>query len=107
LVKLPRNANSAIRPFKLPDLLAVSNPTETGSGHWLVGAEDSIHFVRQNASNDEIVIYASTRGFLVHGVLGLTRKLTQESIAELQNRIIPMLDDSWSIQRVWGGGQGH
>lgn len=96
-----------MRPFKLADLLAISNPTIPDSGSWLVSAEDSLAFLRQNASNDEIVIYASTKSVLIHGVLGLTRKLTQESISELQNRNIPMLDDSWSIQRVWGGGKGH
>lgn len=44
---------------------------------------------------------------MIHGVLALTRKLTQENISELQNHKIPMLDDCWSIQRVWGGGKGH
>lgn len=96
-----------MRSFKLADLLAISSPTDPASGPWLVGAEDSLDFMHQNASNDEIVIYASTRSVLVHGVLGLTRKLTQENISELQNRNIPMPDDSWRIQRVWGGGQGH
>lgn len=96
-----------MRPFKLADLLAISNPTVTDSGPWLVGAEDSLDFLCQNALSDEIVIYASTRSVLIHGVLGLTRKLTPESISELQNRNIPMPDDSWSIQRVWGGGKGH
>lgn len=96
-----------MHPFKLADLLAISNSTVPDDRTWLVGAEDSINFLRQNGSNDEIVIYASTRSVLIHGVLGLTRKLTQESISELQNRNIPMPDDSWSIQRVWGGGKGH
>jgi hypothetical protein len=96
-----------MRPFKLANLLAISSPTVSDHVSWLVGAEDSLDFLRQNASSDEIVIYASTRCVLIHGVLGLTRKLTQESISELQNRSIPMPDDSWSIQRVWGGGKGH
>lgn len=96
-----------MRPFKFEDLLAISSPTVPDRGAWLVGAEDSLDFLRQNATSDEIVIYASTRNVLIHGVLGLTRKLTQESISELQNRNIPMSDDSWSIQRVWGGGKGH
>lgn len=94
-------------PFKLPDLLAISSSAVSDNRSWLVSAEESIDFLRQNASNDEIVIYASTRSVLIHGVLGLTRKLTQECISELQNRNIPMPDDSWSIQRVWGGGKGH
>lgn len=96
-----------MHPFKLADLLAISNPKGPASSPWLVGAEDSLDFLRQNASNDEIVIYASTRSVLIHGVLALTRKLTQENISELQNSNIPMPDDSWRIQRVWDGGQGH
>ncbi len=96
-----------MRPFKLPDLLAISSSAVSDDRSWLVGAEESIDFLRQNASNDEIVIYASTRSVLIHGALGMTRKLPQESISELQNRNIPMPDDSWSIQRVLGGGKGH
>lgn len=96
-----------MRPFKLGDLLAISRPPDDKGSAWLVGAEDSLGFLRQNSVNDEIVIYARTKCVLIHGVLGLTRKLTQESISELQHRNIPMPDDSWSIQRVWGGGQGH
>lgn len=96
-----------MHPFKLPELLAISSSADSDDRSWLVGAEESIDFLRRNASNDEIVIYASTRSVLIHGVLGLTRKLTQQSISELQNRNIPMPNDSWCIQRVWGGGKGH
>ena len=96
-----------MHPFKLSDLLAISNSPVPDDGPWLVRAENSVDFLRRNATNDEIVIYASTRSVLIHGVLGLTRKLTQGNISELQNRNIPMPDDSWSIQRVWGGGKGH
>jgi hypothetical protein len=93
--------------FKLKDLLSISSPTVPDSRSWLTSAEQSIDFLRQNASADEIVIYARTRSVLIHSVLGLTRKLTQESISEMRNHNIPMPDDSWSIQRVWGGGKGH
>lgn len=96
-----------MRPFKLVDLLAISRPPDADNTAWLVGADDSIEFLRRNTLDDEIAIYASTRSALIHGVLGLTRKLTPDSISELQNHNIPMPDDSWSIQRVWGGGQGH
>lgn len=96
-----------MRLFKLQELLAISAPKTLEESTWLVSAENSIDFLRQNTSNDEIVIYASTRGVLIHSVLGLTRKLSQERISTLQNRNIPMPDDSWSIQRVWGGGKGH
>jgi hypothetical protein len=96
-----------MRPFKMEELLAISKLPESKANDWLVGAEDSLSFLRQNALNDEIVIYASTEGVVIHGVLGLVRKLTQESIAELHHRNIPAPDDSWRVQRVWGGGKGH
>jgi|GEM_PF-5044880 len=96
-----------MRPFKLADLLAISSSAVSDDHSWLGSAEDSINFLRQNASNDEIVIYASTRSVLIHGVLGLSHKLTQEKISKLQDCNIPMPNDSWSIQRVWGGGKGH
>lgn len=102
-----RNTNFVMCPFKLADLLVISNPTAIDSASWFVGAENSIEFLHQNTLSDEIVIYASTRSVLIHGVLALKRKLTQENISELQNHKIPMLDDCWSIQRVWGGGKGH
>lgn len=97
-----------MRRLKVTDLEAISKlPADPMSGAWLVGAEDSIQFLRDNALNDEIVIYASAKCVLVHGALALRRKLTQESVSELQHRNIPMPDDSWRIQQVWGGGRGH
>lgn len=96
-----------MRPFKLEELLAISKLPGSNANEWIVRAEDSLSFLRQNALNDEIVIYASTKGILIHGVLGLVRKLTQENIAELHHRNPPAPDDSWRIQRVWGGGKGH
>lgn len=93
--------------FKVNDLLAISNPTESNRNDWFIGAEDSVDFLLQNSLNEEIVIYASTNCVLMQGVLGLTRKLTQKSISELQNSNIPMLDDSWCIQKAWSGEVGH
>jgi hypothetical protein len=97
----------SMRPFKLTDLEAISRIPDSQGGAWLVDAEGSIEFLRRNAHNDEIVIYASTKCVLIHGVLALKRRLTPDKISELQHRNIPMPDDSWSIQQVWGGGKGH
>jgi len=96
-----------MHPFNLADFLTVARLPDPDNGTWLGAAEVSVEFLRRNARNDEIVIYARARNALVHGVLGLSRKLTQVSVSELQNRQIPTPDNSWSIQRVFGGGKGH
>lgn len=96
-----------MRSFQLNDLLAITNPPASNNQDWMTGAEESVKFLQQNAVNEDIVIYASTSCVLIHGVLGLKRKLTQVSISELQDEVIPMPDDSWVIQQSWGGGKGH
>lgn len=96
-----------MRSFQLNDLLAITNPPASNNQDWMTGAEESVKFLQQNAVNEDIVIYASTSCVLIHGVLGLKRKLTQVSISELQDEVIPMPDDSWVIQQAWGGGKGH
>ena len=96
-----------MRPFKLTELEAISRIPDSESNSWLVDAEGSIEFLRRNAENDEIVIYASTKCALIHGFLALKRRLTPDKISELQHSNIPMPDNSWRIQQVWGGGRGH
>ena len=98
-----------MQPFKLTDLEAISRVPDSRSVSWLVDAEDSIEFLRRNAENDEIVIYAyaRTKCALIHGVLALKRRLTPDEISKLQHCNIPFPDDSWRIQQAWGGGRGH
>jgi hypothetical protein len=96
-----------MRPFKLTELEAISRIPDSQIAAWLLDAEGSIEFLRRNALDDEIVIYARTKCVLIHGVLALKRRLTPDKISELQHRNIPMPDDSWRIQQVWGGGKGH
>jgi len=96
-----------MRPFKLAEIEAISRVPDSQSNSWLVDAEGSIELLRRNAENDEIVIYAGAKCVLIHGVLALKRRLTPDKISELQNSNIPMPDDSWGIQQVWGGGRGH
>ncbi len=96
-----------MRQFKLTELEMISRIPDLDSNSWLVDAENSIKFLRRNAENDEITIYASTKCVLIHGVLALKRRLTPDNISELQHSNIPMPDDSWCIQQAWGGGRGH
>lgn len=96
-----------MHPFKLADVEAISRIPESQARTWLLDAEGSIGFLRRNASNDDIVIYASAKCVLIHGVLALQDRLDQDRISDLQHHNIPLPDDSWCIQRVWSGGEGH
>jgi hypothetical protein len=94
-------------PFKLENIRVLTELPNEQQTEWLLNAEGSIDFLQANTRSEEIVIYASTKCVLIHGVLALTRNLTQSAVSELQHRNIPMPDDSWKIQRAWGGGKGH
>lgn len=95
-----------MKSFKIADLKNINDIPSEDSESWLINAEDSIAFLKLNSESDEIVIYASGRSILVHGVLVPTDNLTPPDGDDLQN-CISMLDESWSIQKVWGGGEGH
>lgn len=96
-----------MRLFKITELKALNDIPTANPASWLVAAEDSVAFLKANSANDEIVIYASGSSILVHGVLALKDKVTPADGADLQDNNMPMPDDSWCIQRVWGGGEGH
>ena len=96
-----------MRPFKIAELKKINELPSNDSQSWVVDAEGSIAFLRLNSENDDIVIYASGSSVLIHGVLASTAKLTPPDGKDLQDNNIPMPDDSWRIQQVWGGGEGH
>jgi hypothetical protein len=96
-----------MRRFKKSELEALTECPDQGAVEWLAGAEDSVSYLKVNAENDELVIYASAQSVLVHGVLAPTSKVTPPDGHDLQHGSFPMADDCWAIQRVWGGGQGH
>lgn len=96
-----------MRRFKKSELEALTVCPDQGAVEWLAGAEDSVSYLKTNAENDELVIYASAKSVLVHGVLAPTSKVTPPDGYDLQHGSFPMVDDCWAIQRVWGGGQGH
>ncbi len=95
-----------MRPFKFADLHAVSEKPQNDEASWLLGAEDSINYLKENTKNDEIVIYASGSSILIHGALALAKNVDQADGDSLQNMRID-IDDCWKIQKSWGGGQGH
>lgn len=96
-----------MKRFNLSELETLSECPSTRTTEWLVGAEDSVSYLKTNAHNDELVIYASAKSVLVHGVLAPTSKVTPPDGHDLQHGSFPMADDCWAIQRVWGGGQGY
>lgn len=73
---------------------------------WLLGAETSVDFLRDNATREELVIYASGGAVLVHGVLAPTAQMTPANHNDLLGAYL-LPDDAWRIQRAWGGGEGH
>ncbi len=96
-----------MRPFKIADLKALNEIPDTDPTSWLVSAESSLDYLKVNSHNDEIIIDASASSVLIHGALAIRSKVTPADGADLQDNNIPMPDDCWCIQRVWGGGEGH
>lgn len=96
-----------MRRFNKSDLEALVECPNQGVLEWLAGAEDSVSYLKVNAENDELVIYASAKSVLIHGVLASTSKVTPPDGHNLLHGSIPMADDCWVIQRSWGGGHGH
>lgn len=96
-----------MRPFKIAELKSLTELPARDTARWLTDAEGSVSYLKANATNDEIVIYASGSCVLIHGALALKSTVTPADGADLQDSNIPMPDDSWTIQRVWGGGEGH
>jgi hypothetical protein len=84
----------------------IARAPDAGKGEWLLRAEDSIAFLKSNAHRDEIVIYATADAVLIDGVLARTEQVTPADQADLLNAHI-MPDDTWCVQRAWGGGEGH
>ena len=55
-----------MRRFKKSELEALTECPDEGASEWLTGAEDSVSFLKVNAENDELVIYASAKSILIH-----------------------------------------
>ena len=95
-----------MRRFDGKALHSLAWAPETDSVAWLLDAEASVDFLRDSATRDELVIYASGGAVLVHGVLAPTAQVTPADHNDLRGAYV-MPDDAWCIQRAWGGGEGH
>lgn len=94
------------RRFNISALKAISQAPATGEAQWLVAAEDSVAFLEENARSEEIVIYANGPATLVHAVLAPQKQVTPADQEDLMDAFVGP-DESWVIQKSYGGGEGH
>lgn len=94
------------RRFNISDLQAIAKAPSPGDVSWLVGARNSVEFLKQNAQSEEIVIYAGGPAVLIHGVLAPVKQVTPADQADLQNSFIGT-DATWAILKSYGGGEPH
>jgi hypothetical protein len=94
------------RRFNMATLKALAQAPTDKAADWLVGAEDSVAFLNANARSEEIVIYASGPAVLIHGVLAPLKQVTPADQEDLMSGFV-QTDESWVIQKSYGGGEGH
>lgn len=94
------------RRFNMAALRAIAQAPASDTAKWLIGAEDSVEFLKQNAQSEEIVIYAGGPAVLIHAVLAPIQQVTPADHQDLMNRFIST-DEAWTIQKSYGGGEGH
>lgn len=92
--------------FNIAALKAISQAPATGETKWLIAAEDSVAFLKANAQSEEVVIYASGPATLVHAVLAPFKQVTPANHEDLTHAFV-QTDESWAIQKSYGGGEGH
>jgi hypothetical protein len=81
-------------------------PSGDASKAWLTSAEQDGVALLTEQESDLVILYASFRHLWIISLFAPTSNLQHPNKDDLYNaRIQP--DDTWCIQRVWGGGQGH
>lgn len=94
------------RRFNIAALKAIAQAPASDAAKWLIGAEDSVEFLKQNAQSEEIVIYAGSPAVLIHAVLAPVQQVTPADQQDLMDRFVGT-DEAWAIQKSYGGGEGH
>lgn len=94
------------RRFNMATLKALAQAPADKAANWLGGAEDSVEFLKANAQSEEIVIYASGPAVLIHGVLAPAEQVTPADKEDLMRGFV-QTDESWVIEKSYGGGEGH
>ncbi|WP_448121526.1 hypothetical protein [Xanthomonas arboricola] len=95
-----------MRRYNEQSLRSLMWPPADDPAAWLLGAETAVDFLRDNATRDELVLYASGGAVLLHGVLAPIAQVSPPDQGDLLRAYV-MPDDAWRIQKVWGGGEGH
>jgi hypothetical protein len=90
----------------LDQLIPLSKEPNSSQGDWLEGATDSVSILQDNLASDEILLYASGPHLLVHSVLTPNEVIEVPDHDDL-DRAFVMTDNSWCIQKVYGGGEEH
>ena len=94
------------RRLNIEALKAISYAPASDQDTWLIAAEDSVVFLNENVQSEEVVLYASGPATLVHAVLAPLKQVTPANHEDLGNAFL-QLDESWTIQKSYGGGEGH
>ena len=94
------------RRFNIEALKAISQAPTTSEAEWLITAEDSVAFLKENAQSEEIVIFASGPATLIHAVLAPLKQVTPADQKDLMHAFV-QTDESWIIQKSYGGGEDH
>ena len=94
------------RRFNSAALKSIFQAPASGEADWLTAAEDAVTFLKDNAEGEEVVIYATGSVGLFHAVLAPAKQVTPADHEDLDNYFVQP-DESWSIQKSYGGGEGH
>lgn len=94
------------RRLNLARLDAYARPPASGDEAWFAGAEDSVTFLKEIATGDEILIHATGPMMLITGVLAPTSQATPADHDDLLDSFVES-DDTWCIQKSYGGGESH
>ncbi len=76
------------RRFNIATLKAIAQAPAFDAAEWLIGAEDSVEFLKHNAQSEEIVIYAGGPAVLIHAVLAPVQQVTPADHQDLMNRFV-------------------
>lgn len=90
----------------LNELIDLARVPDTDRLTWLNGARDSANYLAKNFKSGEILLYANGPHFHAQTVLVDLAKVTPPNRDDLDGSQIRS-DDTWVIERVYGGGEGH
>ncbi len=92
-------------PTEFRKLQALSIAPKDDRDAWLIGAEQGVEFLKRNALDDYVVVYASMPHVYIQTVLAPSDALTPADHDDLMSACI-MPDDTWCIQHSWSSA-GH